>query len=208
VYAWIVVINPFTTPIRRAAGIGDHRMRGFQGAVIHAVNHRGVDVLVAGRREDDFLRAGIEVGPGLGFAGEQAGALEHHIDAKFLPWQFGGVALGADFDLVAIDDQVLAVDRHGARKFAMGGVVLGQVGIDFRVAQVVDRNDLNIMLLAALVMRTQDVAADAAIAVYCNADGHWQISRLKPDITALGARITVMLQCDGGMHCAGAGGLL
>jgi hypothetical protein len=42
------------------------------------------------------------------------------------------------------------------------------------------------MLLAAFVMRTQDVAADAAIAVNCNTDGHWQVSGLKRDFTALG----------------------
>jgi len=49
----------------------------------------------------------------------------------------------------------------------MGGIVFGQMGIDFRVAQVVDSNDLDIMLLSAFVVRPQDVAADPTIAVYC-----------------------------------------
>jgi hypothetical protein len=44
--------------------------------------------------------------------------------------------------------------------------------IGLRVAQVIDGDDLDVVLLAALVVRTQDVAADAAIAVDGDFDGH------------------------------------
>jgi len=74
--------------------LGDHRMRSFQGAVIHAVDHCRVDVLSPGAEDDDFLRPGIQVGTGLGLAGKQSGALEHHVHAKLFPGQFGGICAG------------------------------------------------------------------------------------------------------------------
>jgi len=54
----------------------------------------------------------------------------------------------------------------------MGGIVFGQVGIDFGVAEVVDRNNLNVMLLPAFVVRPQDVAANAPVAVDCHPNRH------------------------------------
>ena len=104
----MVVIKPLTTPMlscsgltmRRQAvggadGIGDHRVRGLQHVVVHAVDDGGVDVLAAGRRNDHFLRAAVQVRAGLVLAGEQAGAFQHHVDAEVLPRQLGGVALRA-----------------------------------------------------------------------------------------------------------------
>ena len=54
----------------------------------------------------------------------------------------------------------------------MRRVVLGQVCVGFGIAKIIDRDDLDVVLFAALVMRTQNVAADAAIAVNCNANRH------------------------------------
>ncbi len=54
----------------------------------------------------------------------------------------------------------------------MGGVVPRQVGVDGRIAQVVDGDDLQVVLLAALVMCAQDIAADAPVAVDGDFDGH------------------------------------
>jgi hypothetical protein len=60
----------------------------------------------------------------------------------------------------------------GARELAVRGVVAGQVGVRLGVAEVVDRHDLDVLLLAAFVESAQDIAADAAITVDCNFDRH------------------------------------
>jgi len=54
----------------------------------------------------------------------------------------------------------------------VGGVVAGQVGVRFGVAEVVDRNVLDILFLAAFVEGTKDVAADTAITIDLNFDRH------------------------------------
>ena len=53
----------------------------------------------------------------------------------------------------------------------MRGVVARQVRIGLGLAEVVDRDDLDVVLLPAFVMRAQDVAADAAVTVDSDFDG-------------------------------------
>ena len=140
--------------------------------MIDTVDEGAVDVLLARRRDDDFLRArgDMRAGPGLG--GEQAGALEHHVDAEILPRQLARIAFGADLDLVALDDKVAAINMHRVRKRAVRGVVLRQMRIGFRIAQVVDRDDFYFLVAAGFVQRAQHIAADAAVAVDGDFDGH------------------------------------
>ena len=155
-----------------ARGVRDHRVGAFQHVLVDAEHDGGVDVLAARRRDDDFLGAALEVGRGFFLAGEKAGALEHDVDAQLAPWNFGRVALREHADRVAVDDHVVAFDRHGAGELAVRGVVAGQVGVRLGVAQVVDGDDLDVVFLAAFVESAQDIAADAAIAVDCNFDRH------------------------------------
>ena len=54
--------------------------------VVHA-HDDGVVLALAGRRDDDLLRAGGEVALGLLGVGEQAGRLDHVVDAELLPRQ-------------------------------------------------------------------------------------------------------------------------
>ena len=54
----------------------------------------------------------------------------------------------------------------------MCGVILGQVGVRRRIAEIVDRNDLYVMLFTAFVVSAKHVAADTAIAIDGNLDGH------------------------------------
>jgi hypothetical protein len=103
---------------------------------------------------------------------EEPGAFEHHVDAELLPGQLRRILLRADANPVAVHDEVVAVHLHGAGKAAVRGVVLRQVRVGLRIAEVVERDDLQVMLLAALVMGAQDVAADAAVAVDGDFDGH------------------------------------
>src|SRR5690606_15404065 len=88
------------------------------------------------------------------------------------PGKLCGVALGQHADAVAVDHQVVAIDLDGAGEAAMGGVVAGEMGVGLGVAQVIDRHDLDVVLLAILVVGTKDVAANAAIAIDRHAYGH------------------------------------
>ena len=67
----------------------------------------------------------------------------------------------------------LVLDFHARRELPVGGVVLEQVGVGLRVAEVVDRDELKLVFLAALVVGAQNHAADAAESVdgyldHCN----------------------------------------
>ncbi len=143
---------------RQAVGgarcVRDHRVAGFQHVVVDAVDDGRVDIVAAGGRDDHLLRAALQVGAGLFLGREKAGAFHHHVDAEFAPGQLGRVAVGQHANLVAVDDHVVALNRHGAGKTAVRGIVLRQVRIGLGIAEVVDRDDLDIVLLAALVQRT------------------------------------------------------
>src|SRR5690606_15785051 len=149
-----------------------YRVGGLQHAVVDAVHDGGVDVLAAGGRDDDLLGAALQVRAGLFLGGEEAGALEHHVDLQLAPGQLGRVAIGQHADLVAVDHHVVAVDLDGAGELAVGGVVARQVRVGLGIAQIVDGDDFDVVLLAGFVVGTQDVAADAAVPVDGDADGH------------------------------------
>src|SRR5262247_52105 len=140
--------------------------------MVDAINDRGVHVLFTRRRDDHLLRASRDVRRRLRLAREEAGALEHGVDAEVLPRQLRGVLLRTDADLVAVDDEILAVDADLAREAAMSGVVFREVRVDRRVPEVVDRDDREVVLLPRLVVGAKDHAADAAVAVDGDSDGH------------------------------------
>src|SRR5690606_35451744 len=109
-------------------------------------------------------------------AREQTGALEHEIDAELAPGQLRRIALGNDSNAVAVDDHRIAVDFHLAGELAVHGVVLREMRIGIRIAQVVERDDLDVFLAVRLVQRTQDVATDTAVAIDTDFNGHFSIS--------------------------------
>ena len=83
-------------------------LRGVVVAVVDA--HHDREVLVLGRRrDDDLLRAAVDVRPGLGGVGEEAGRLDDDVGAELLPRQVRRVALLERPDLAAADDDVLVV---------------------------------------------------------------------------------------------------
>ena len=81
-----------------------------------------------------------------------------------------GIALRQHLDAIAVDDQRIAVDLDLAAERTVHGVVARQMRIDLGVAEIVDRDDLQLRALAALVQRAQHVAADAAVTI----DPHFQ----------------------------------
>ena len=56
-------------------------MRRFQRLVVDAVNHGRIHVFLARRGNDHFLGTAGQMRAGLSFAGEQAGAFKHYVDA-------------------------------------------------------------------------------------------------------------------------------
>src|SRR5678815_1303574 len=151
--------------VRRARCVRDDFVLRRELVLVDAHDERAIHVLVAGRRNDDFLRAGGDVRAGLRLGGEQAGALDDNIDAQIAPRQLAGVALGADLDAVALHDKVAAIYANLAGELAMRGVVLRQVRIRLGIAEIVDRDDLDLARAVRLVQRAQHHAADTAVAV-------------------------------------------
>jgi len=107
---------------------------------------------------------------GVGGLGEEAGRLDHHVDAEVAPGQRTRVALGQDFDLLAVDRDAGVGDRDLVLERAENAVVLQQVGHRLHVAEVVGGDDLDVLMTG--VDRTPEVAADAAEAVDADADRH------------------------------------
>ena len=75
-------------------------------------------------------------------------------------------------DPVPVDDERVAFDLDFARELAVHGVVAGEMRVGLGTAEIVQRDDGEIVLLGVFVVRTQDVAADAAVAVDGDFDGH------------------------------------
>ena len=77
------------------------------------------------------------------------------------------------------DDEMIAVDADRQRERPVRRVVARQMRVGLGVAEVVDGDDLNLVGALALVERAQNVAADTAVTVDCNFDGHGCL--LRPD---------------------------
>jgi hypothetical protein len=126
--------------------------------------------LLGGGGDDHLLGAGLEVLGGVGAGGEEAGRLDHDVDAEVAPGQSGRIALGEDLDLVAAGDDRVAVDLDPAGVAAEDRVVLEQVGHRGRVDEVVDRDEVDVR--ARLLGGPEDVAPDAAETVDADLHSH------------------------------------
>ena len=157
-----------------AGCIRDHRVAGFEHAVIDAVHDGRIDVVAARGGNHDFFRARRDVRRRLGLAGEQARALQHEIHAELAPGQLGRIALRDHADAIAVHHHRIAVDVHIAAEAAVHGVETRQMSIGIGIAQVVDRDDLDLARVLALVERAQNVAADAPVTI----DPHFDCHRL------------------------------
>src|SRR5690606_3086925 len=131
-----------------------------------------VDVFASRGRNNHLVGTRLQVGAGLLLGREKAGALEHDIDLELGPGQFGGIALCKYPDAVAVDNDRVAVDLYGARELTVRRVVLSEMRVDFGGAEVVDGNDFNVVLLPAFIMCAQNIAANTAVAIDGDADGH------------------------------------
>ena len=138
--------------------------------VVHAIDDRQVGA-VGGGRHQDALRAGLEMGRGSLLRGEETGALQHDVDAHRLVRQLGRIALGSDLDRAAADIDRVAGNLNFTVEAAMHGVEAEQMGIGLDRAEIVDRDDLDV-LATRFHDGAQHIAADAAEAVDCNTNSH------------------------------------
>ena len=176
VYAWIVVMKPDSIPARSSITLASGATQfvvheafetmwcvsGSYVAVVDAEDERDVRV-GRGGRDEDLLRAGVEVLLCALAAGEEPGRLEHDVDAEVAPRKPGGVSLREHLHRLTarLDDPV--AERDVACERAEHRVVLQEVGHRLRVAEVVERDDLDVG--AQLLLRAEEVAADPAEAV-------------------------------------------
>ncbi|MNZ82042.1 hypothetical protein D3C78_1007290 [compost metagenome] len=161
---------------QRHAAVGGARCVGHQALVagqaglVDAVDHRGIDVGLAGHwlREQHPRRAGVEETLAIGAGVVGAGALQHQVDVQGGPVDAFGGGTAHHLHAVAIDMQTVAIDLHLTGETPVGGVEACQVFQAGLVGQVVQRDDLETGLCPPLEQRAQDTAADTAITVECN----------------------------------------
>jgi hypothetical protein len=153
-----------------AAGVRNDGVCGGQRRVVDAVDHGEIDFL-RGRRDQHPLRSRVEMLLAAGAVGEEAGAFERDIDAISLVRQLGRIALGRHVDALAVDDQVVAIDLDRALERTVDRIALEQAGVGFRIGQVVDRDEFEIMV-GALDDRARDIAPDAPETVDRNLGRH------------------------------------
>ena len=148
-------------------------MFGRELVVVDAIDKGAVDILFPRSRDDHLPGATGDMRAGLGLGGEQAGALQDDVDAQCAPRQLGRITLGEHPDPVTLDHKVATFDGNFVRELPVRRVVLGQMRVRFGIAQIVHGDDLDLARAIGLVQRAQHIAADAAVAVDGNLDGHW-----------------------------------
>lgn len=152
-----------------AGGVGDDVL-AVVGGVVHAVDeHRGG--VLGGGGHDDLLGAGFDVLAGGLVGKEEAGGLNDDIGTHFAPLEVGGILLGGEANLLAIDDEGGTFHRDVVVEAAVDGVVLQHIGEVVGVEEVVDADDLDV--LEVFDRGAEDHAANAAEPVDANFDGHF-----------------------------------
>ena len=111
--------------------------------VVHAEHDRDVGI-GRGSRDDHLGGAGVDVLLRAVALREEAGRLEHDVDAEVAPGQLGRVAHGQRLQLVAVDVQSAVADRDVAVERPEHRIVLEQVRHRLQIAEVVERDDLEI----------------------------------------------------------------
>ena len=121
--------------------------------------------LVAGAEMMTFLTVRLQVRLGLGGVGEVAGGFDDDLGADGGPVELGGIALGEDLDLLAVDGDEVVACGDVVVQVAEDGVVLEQVSQGRRAGQVVDGDKFDFGIAER---GAENVAANAAEAVDAN----------------------------------------
>ena len=161
--------------VRGARGVRhDLVLGGVEVLVVDAHHEGGVDAR-GGGRHDHERGAALEVQPGLLARGEEAGGLDHHVDAEVAPRQILGVAHLQHLEGVAGDVDAVVDDADVVGQDAEDRVVLQQMGHGGHVAEVVDRDEVDIG--AGCLGGAKHAATDASEAIDAHPNRHDLSSR-------------------------------
>ena len=137
------------------------------------------------RRDDDFLGAGSDVLRRGVAIREEAGGLEHDVDAEVLPRQLRRIAQRQDLERVAVDRDRVVLGLDPGVQVAQDRVVFQQVRERCRAGQIVDGDEVDVLVAQR---RAHDVAADSTEPV----DTYTYCHRCPPDkrfILQYGSRV-------------------
>ena len=127
-----------------AGRVGNHLVRLAEPVLVHAVDDG--DVLIRrGRRDKDAFGAGGEVFLGVRPPGEQAGAFHRHVDAELRPRKVRRVAFGENPDAVTVYVETGFGDPDPTFETPVAGIVFEQMGVDVGRAEIVDRDDPDVV---------------------------------------------------------------
>ena len=115
-----------------------------QLVVVDAIDDRQVRAFRR-RRDEDALRARLEMGRRLLARGEDAGAFERDVDAERLVRKLGRILDRGHLDLVAVDDHRVALDLDLVRKAPVDAVEAQEVRVGLHRTQIVDGDDLDVL---------------------------------------------------------------
>ena len=117
-----------------ARGVGDDGGAAVVGLLVdtHHV-HRGIG---RGGRDDDALGTALQVSAGLVDGGEHTGRLDDVLGTSILPGDSRRIPLSVELDLLAVDDQIAALDGDGALEDTVGRVILEHVLLENHWASV------------------------------------------------------------------------
>ena len=115
-----------------------------QLVVVDPIDDRQIRALRR-RRNENPLRARLEVGGRLLASSENPRAFERHIHAKRLVRKLGRILDCRDLYLMAVDDHRIALDLDLVWKAPVDAVEAQKVRVGFHRAQIVDGDDLNVL---------------------------------------------------------------
>ena len=118
--------------------------------------------LVAGAEMMTFFTVEPRWDFGLFGVGEESGGFDDDLGAYAGPVELGGVALGEDFDLLAVDGDEVGSVGDLVGKVAEDGVVFEQVGERGRRGEIVYCDEFDVWIAEST---TEDVTSDTAEAV-------------------------------------------
>jgi hypothetical protein len=147
------------------------------GVVVHTQDDRHVGI--RGRRgDDDLLRSRVEVLLRAVAFREEPRRLDRDVDSEVAPRQLAGLSLGKHLELVAPGCDLSVRGLDTVREPPVVRVVLEQMRHRLRVAEVVDRDDVE--LAAALEKCAEEVAPDPPETVDANSCRHSLLSWVRP----------------------------
>ena len=114
-----------------ARGVGDDGSAAVVRLLVNAHDvHGGIG---RGSGDDNPLGATLQMGLGLLGGGEDTSGLDDVLSAGVLPGDGGRIPLGVELDLLAVDNQIVAIDGDVGVEDAVGGVILEHVLLNGRL---------------------------------------------------------------------------